>query len=195
MEIQLSNLSKCYGEPPKTVFSNLNMELRVGMNTLMGPSGIGKTTIANILAGLTKPDSGDVVMKPQAFVVSCVFQEERLLEYMSAIKNVLLVCPEGKKKLQAAKELLCLAGLGDALNKQTAELSGGMKRRVSLCRALIAEHDLLILDEPFKGLDAGIKPKIMQMVKDDAKGKIVLCITHDAEEAEFLGGRMLRLPA
>ena len=156
----------------------------------MGPSGIGKTTVANILAGLALPDSGEVVMHPNPFVVSCVFQEERLLEYLSAVKNVLLVCPEGKKKLGKAKELLTQAGLVDSLYKKTEQLSGGMKRRVSLCRALIAEHDLLILDEPFKGLDCGIKPKIMQMVKDSAKEKIVICITHDTDEARFLGGSL-----
>ena len=191
MRIFLKNLSKSYGEPPKTVFNGLNMELHVGMNCLMGPSGIGKTTIANILAGLTLPDSGEVLMQPADCVVSCVFQEERLLDYLSAIKNVLLVCPEGKKKAVKARELLSEAGLGESLNKKTRDLSGGMKRRVSLCRALIAKYDLLILDEPFKGLDEGIKPQIMQMVKNAAKEKIVLCITHDAYEARFLGGRLL----
>ena len=193
MRVLLKNLAKSYGEPPKTVFCGLNMELPVGMNCLMGPSGIGKTTVANILAGLVLPDSGEVLMQPDGCVVSCVFQEERLLEYLSAIKNVLLVCPEGKKKAAKARELLSEAGLEESLHKKARDLSGGMKRRVSLCRALIARYDLLILDEPFKGLDDGIKPRIMQMVKNAAKDKIVLCITHDAEEAKFLGGRLLRI--
>jgi len=156
----------------------------------MGPSGIGKTTLVRIIAGLTTPDSGEIIgITGKQF--SIVFQEDRLLGWESAYTNVMLVTTNTNKNL--AKQMLTQAGLGDSIHKKAAQLSGGMKRRVCICRALIAAYDVLILDEPFKGLDSGIKPTIMRMVRQYAQGKTVLCITHDREEAAFLGGYLVEL--
>ena len=178
--IELIDICKSYGEPQ--VLSNASYRFSEGITCIMGPSGVGKTSLAYIVAGLILPDSGHVV-GVDGKKISMVFQEDRLLEWESAINNVLFV----KNNREFAIKLLVEAGLEDSMYKKTAELSGGMKRRVCICRALIADYDILILDEPFKGLDAGTKPSIMEMVKKYSAGKIVICITHDLEEAKLLG--------
>ncbi|MCL1843209.1 MAG: ATP-binding cassette domain-containing protein [Defluviitaleaceae bacterium] len=179
--IELKNIGKSFGEPPNMVLRDVSLTFRTGITCIMGPSGVGKTTLVNVIAGLVKPDSG-AISGMENKRLSMVFQEDRLLENETALSNILFV----NKDPRRAAWLLKNAGLSESINKKAAELSGGMKRRVCLCRALAADYDVLILDEPFKGLDSGIKPSIMQMVKNNAKG-IVICITHDPAEAEFLG--------
>lgn len=188
MAIELKNICKSYGD--KQVLKNINLTLHPGKITcLMGASGIGKTTIVNILAGIVKPDSGKVIW-PTPQSLSVVFQEDRLLEWETALSNVLFVTTH-EHKVQAI-QLLTQAGLADSINIKAAELSGGMKRRVAICRALIVQSDLLILDEPFKGLDSDTKPIIMSMVKQQLRSdKYILCVTHDASEVEFLNGKLL----
>ena len=195
MNISLTRVSKAYGNPPVPVLTDVSLELAPGITCLMGPSGIGKTTLARILAGLIKPDSG-TVSGMAGKNISYVFQEDRLLESETALSNALFVTPNAKKYETEAKHLLTQAGLADSLNKKAAELSGGMKRRVALCRALIANGDLLILDEPFKGLDESLKPSVISLVQQHAlfdKNRITLCITHDPAEAEQLGGVIMQL--
>ena len=184
------------------MLDGLCLVLRPGINCLMGPSGIGKTTLANILAGLVVPENGELTVRTcttetsiENLRISCVFQEDRLFGFLSALSNVLFVCQDRTKSKSRAIQLLGQAGLADSLHKKAKELSGGMKRRVCICRALIADYDLLVLDEPFKGLDDALKPHIMQMLKDaffDTE-KIALCITHDAGEADFLGDQRLEI--
>jgi len=189
MAIELKNINKHYGE--KHVLDNVNMTFNEGITCIMGASGIGKTTLANIIAGIAPPDSGCISGRDDK-KVSFMFQEDRLLEWESAISNVLFVTKSARKNQERARRLLTQAGLADSMYEKASELSGGMKRRVCLCRALIADYDLLILDEPFKGLDSGIKPSIMAMVQEHALGsggRVVICITHDPGEAEFFGGR------
>ncbi|MCL2200304.1 MAG: ATP-binding cassette domain-containing protein [Defluviitaleaceae bacterium] len=182
MAIELKNIRKSFDDPPQQVLQGVSFTFHEGITCLMGASGIGKTTLINIVAGLVKPDSGEIIGM-EGKKISMVFQEDRLLEWETTLTNVLLV----KNDKPLATKLLTQAGLGDSLTKKTSELSGGMKRRVCICRALIADYDVLILDEPFKGLDAELKPVIMQMVKDYSHG-IVICITHDPTEEEFLRG-------
>jgi len=192
MAIELKNICKNYGE--KEVLKDVNLTLNPNEITyIMGTSGIGKTTLINIIAGLVKPDSGQI-FGMESKRISFVFQEDRLLEWETALANVLFVKSSAKAYVNEAKALLDKAGLADSINKKAAELSGGMKRRVCICRALLADYDLLILDEPFKGLDEETKPVIMQLVKDNLReGAYVLCVTHDATEAEFLGGKRLTI--
>ncbi|MCL2577635.1 MAG: ATP-binding cassette domain-containing protein [Defluviitaleaceae bacterium] len=180
--IKMKNIYKSFGE--LQVLRDISMDFNEGITCLMGQSGVGKTTLVNIVAGILSPDSGEII-GTEGKKISVVFQEDRLLEWETALTNVLFV----NNNRERAVELLMQAGLSENLHKKTAELSGGMKRRVCLCRALIAEHDILILDEPFKGLDSEIKISIMQMVKNHAKG-ITICITHDQSESEFLGGEI-----
>ena len=168
------------------------MTFNEGITCVMGSSGRGKTTLANIIAGLLSPDSG-TISGIDGLKVSYVFQEDRLLDWETALSNVLFVTNPTKEYVDKAKKLLTQAELSGSINIKASKLSGGMKRRVCLCRALIADYDLLILDEPFKGLDTDLKPKIMSMVKEHTQGKIVICITHDHQEAEFLGGHLVEL--
>ncbi|MDR2166504.1 MAG: ATP-binding cassette domain-containing protein [Clostridiales bacterium] len=188
MAIELIGLNKAFGD--KRVLSDFSLRLERGITCIMGPSGKGKTTIVNILAGLIRPDSGEVNIPPDT-KFSFVFQEDRLLEWESALTNVTFVTAHPKQNVAKALELLAEADLSDSVNKRARELSGGMKRRVTICRALIADYDIIILDEPFKGLDAKIKPRIMDMVRNHTQGKFALIITHDPAEAEYLGGRLI----
>ena len=188
MAIELRNICKSYGD--KRVLENVSLTFGEGVSCVMGPSGSGKTTLAYIIAGLVRPDSGSVIGRDDKSV-ALVFQEDRLLEWESAIANVLFVTKSARSNYGKARDLLTRAGLGDSIGKKAAELSGGMKRRVCLCRALIAGCGLLILDEPFKGLDSGIKPGIMDMVRECAG--VIICITHDPAEAAYLGGGIVRL--
>ncbi|MCL2604617.1 MAG: ATP-binding cassette domain-containing protein [Defluviitaleaceae bacterium] len=193
--IVLNNIHKSYGTPPKPVLENISLTLHPGITCLMGPSGIGKTTLANIAAGLLSPDGGTVTGR-EGKKIAFLFQEDRLLEWETALSNVLFVTPNAKEFTAQARTLLTRAGLADAVNQKTAELSGGMKRRVALCRTLITDRDFLILDEPFKGLDDETKPAIIEMVKSHISlenPKIILCITHDHAEAEALSGQLIRM--
>ena len=183
MAIILQNISKSYGS--KVIFADFSLEFEEKKTSIiMGSSGIGKTTLMNIMLGLIQPDSGKIEGLAGK-KISAVFQEDRLLENKSGIENILFVLKNPKNYTKKAKEVLNDAELLDFYAQKAAEYSGGMKRRLTLCRALISEYDILILDEPFKGLDDKIKPKIMQMIKKYAFDKTVIIITHDKNEAEF----------
>ena len=190
MAVELRGICKSFGN--KQVLTDFDLELEYGITCIMGASGKGKTTIVNILAGLLKTDGGNVNIPPGS-KFSFVFQEDRLLEWETALTNVLFVTNNTHKNTSRAVDLLTEADLENSIHKKAKELSGGMKRRVAICRALIADYDIIILDEPFKGLDSNIKPKIIDMVKNHTKGKITLVITHDFGEAEYLGGRLVNL--
>ncbi|MCL1844542.1 MAG: ATP-binding cassette domain-containing protein [Defluviitaleaceae bacterium] len=183
MTIELKNICKSF--EGKEILRDVSAVFKTGITCVMGQSGIGKTTLAKIIAGLIVPDSGELSFSKPAenLKFSAVFQEDRLLDWETALGNVLFVNPDRERAVAFLNE----AELGENLHKKAADLSGGMRRRVCICRALIADYDVLILDEPFKGLDVGLKISIMQMVKTHARG-IVICITHDEGEAEFLGG-------
>ena len=190
MTVELRGICKSFGN--KQVLTDFDLVLRQGITCVMGASGEGKTTIVNILSGLLSADRGSVNI-PSETKFSFVFQEDRLLERESALTNVLFVTKNAKKNTARAVELLTEADLEDSIHKKAKELSGGMKRRVAICRALIADYDIIILDEPFKGLDSNIKPRIIDMVKNHTTDKIVLVITHDIGEAEYLGGSLINL--
>lgn len=152
-----------------------------GHYCLMGPSGCGKTTLLNLLMGLIRPDTGTLRM-PAGTKLSAVFQEDRLLEQMTAAANVALVSPATREQIEAL--LLELGIEPESLTVPVSAFSGGMKRRVALCRALLAEYDVLFLDEPYKGLDEATRARVMQIVSSVTNGKTVLLVTHDKEEAE-----------
>lgn len=188
-EIVLRNLSKSYGENP--VISDLNLNIKSGVTTcLMGPSGCGKTTLLRLIAGLEKPDSGEIMS--EARKISYVFQEDRLSEDFSVISNIRFVVGKTMNS-EDIRNLLKEFELGDVIDKPVRELSGGMKRRVAIARALSATYDLLIMDEPLKGLDEKLKQHVMEVIKNHTKGKTVIYVTHDSSEADVMGASVICL--
>ena len=191
--ILITNLSKSYGET--VVFRNFSARLPLGETTVItGVSGGGKTTLLRLILGLETPDGGEIAGVPARR--AAVFQEDRLLDrlcpQLTALENVLLTA--GRKKERKARDILARLGLGESLAVPAAELSGGMRRRCALARALCAESALLVLDEPFKGLDEANRRAAMVAVRAVSDDKTVLLVTHDAAEAEFFGGNRLSVP-
>lgn len=170
MPIILKNISKSYGE--NTVLDNVNIEIPdCGIFGIFGPSGCGKTTLLRIICGLEKPDSGEIT---GAKKFSVVFQEDRLMPTLTALGNVAAVSDN-----ETAKLWLERVGLAESLDKLPSELSGGMKRRVAVARALAFDAEALILDEPFKGLEAELKESIAKLICEYAQNKPVILVTHD----------------
>ena len=188
-DIVLKNISKAYNGI--AVFDRFSAVIPHGSITaVMGPSGCGKTTLVNMLLGLAKFDSGEISGVPEK--LSAVFQEDRLCEVFSPQANIRLVTGKSKSDEEITRCLTAL-GLQDALDRPVSQLSGGMKRRVSLARALLAEYGLLVLDEPFKGLDPDTRSMVMAYVKAQTSGKTVILVTHDEREAETLSQNIIRL--
>ena len=177
----LEAVNLCKSFEGKTVIDHFNATLEAGVHySLMGASGCGKTTLLNLFMGLIKPDSGTIRL-PAGTKLSAVFQENRLLNQMTAAANVALVSPASKAEIEA---LLLELGIDEeSLPQPVSAYSGGMKRRVALARALLADFDILFLDEPYKGLDEDTRANVMRIVSRYTKGKTVVLVTHDAEEA------------
>lgn len=185
--IVVKNLCKSFGE--KAVLKNFSAEIpREGITCLTGPSGCGKTTFLNILLGLERTDTGKIDHLPSRF--SAVFQEDRLCEEFSVEANLRLVCPRNADREQLRKILESL-GIGDCLKKKISELSGGMKRRVAIARALLAEGEMIVMDEPFKGLDEETRKKVIGVLKRSARPMLI--VTHDREDIDLLGAREIRM--
>lgn len=154
---------------------------------ITGPSGCGKTSLLHVIAGLLHPDSG--LVRNCAARMGCVFQEPRLLPWLSAEENVSIVMPHGTQG-QDALMLLKKLGLADSAEKHPCELSGGMQQRAALARALAYAPDLLLLDEPFRALDAASKALAIDAVNERADCAVIL-VTHSPEEADALGCRII----
>lgn len=187
-DIICTNLSKAFEN--QSVLQDFNHTFAAGTITcIIGESGCGKTTLLNLLAGLVKPDAGTIDGVPEK--IAYVFQEDRLCEDFNAIANIRLVCGNMKKEsiIQQLQEILP----EENLFKPVGEYSGGMKRRVAIARAVCYDADCILLDEPFKGLDEELKNTVMDYVLKNAAGKTVICVTHDREEAAYLGGSILEL--
>lgn len=197
-DIRIKNVSKTYGE--KQVLSQLSKEFPAGETTvIMGVSGCGKTTLLRILLGLEKVDSGKVTGMPER--VAVLFQEDRLCEDVSAYENIALVLERKKthaqrdaQKCRIEQEAAQVGITADDLKQNVMKLSGGMRRRIALLRALLYDADCVILDEPFKGLDATTKQIVMQYVKEKVAGRTTFLVTHEQAEADFFGGNIWKLP-
>lgn len=188
-DIVLENIGISFGD--NRVLSGLSHVFREGSVTCIeGPSGCGKTTLLNIIAGLCEPDEGSVSGVPEK--IAFVFQEDRLCEDYTVGANIRLVCG-ARMPAEKIDALLAELGLSGTEKKPVRDFSGGMKRRVAIARALAYEGELVILDEPFKGLDDALKKKAMDCVLAHCAGKTLICVTHDSAEAEYLGGEILKL--
>ena len=189
MAIVMEKLTKSYGQ--KLALPPFSCRVEPGeIVCLLGQSGCGKTTLLRLLLGLEAPTGGTVTGLPDR--ISAVFQEDRLCPAFSAVTNVALALGRQVPRGDIVA-LLVELGLGDALQKPVRELSGGMQRRVAIARSLLCPADLFVMDEPFKGLDEDTRRQVMDTVLARTGGKTLLVVTHDPEEAAYLGGRIVRM--
>ena len=180
MEIVVRKLCKSFGD--REVLRDLSFAAGPGITAVMAPSGSGKTTLLRILLGLERPDSG-TVEGLAGKRLSAVFQEDRLLEHLSAGGNLRFVLGRDYDA-QAARATLDRLGLPDTGAQPVREFSGGMKRRLALARALLAPFDALLLDEPFTGLDRENWERARAAILEAAGDRPVLLVTHDPADAE-----------
>ena len=190
MDISLTRISKKYGN--KIVFDGFACDFSHGKAyCLFGPSGSGKTTLLRLLAGLEKCDSGEITGL-EGKKISAVFQEDRLIENISAEKNIMLTAAAGFTRADA-QTLLARLGITDA-KKTVSGFSGGMKRRCAVARALAADYDMLLLDEPLAGLDEAARRMVMQVISEENKGRLLICATHFPEFAAFFSADAIEIP-
>ena len=180
--IELQDVTLRYGD--KTVLDRLSLRFEApGQYAVLGASGCGKTTLLRLIAGLLKPTSGLICIPEQMRMAVC-FQEDRLMPWETALQNVALACP-GKDSPEIARQWLARVGLATECDALPDTLSGGMQRRVALARALNFGGDVLLLDEPFKGLDAALCMEAIAVVR--GRFPLTVIATHDRAEAEALG--------
>lgn len=188
--MEIRNLSKSYDG--KTVFSGLNLSLEEGgAYCLMAPSGAGKTTLLRILLGLETADFG-TVSGLEGKRMAAVFQDDRLLEGRSALQNLLFAVGDRRPVSELNEALLKLLP-ENALTKQVCDFSGGMRRRVEILRALLAPSDVILMDEPFSGLDIQTKRETAAVINGYASGKLLIVATHSPEDAGLLNAAVIRL--
>lgn len=190
MDIVIIGLTKSYED--KQVLNDFNARFFQGSTTcIMGDSGCGKTTLLNILLGFIEPDDGVIKGLPER--IGVVYQEDRLCEAFSAVSNIHLVTGNHHTKDEFRAVLARLGIAAEDADKPVCEFSGGMKRRVAIARALMYDCDLLLFDEAFKGLDGETKRLVMDCTKELAHDRTIILVTHDPQEAEYLGGVLIRM--
>ena len=185
--IKIENLCFAYGE--KQIFRNFSLSIPAGSRIcLSGESGLGKTTLLRLISGLEIPQSGSMAL-PENTRFSAVFQEDRLLPFLSILDNCLLV---GGNKKTAVKHLEAL-NIGGVSGSKPAALSGGMRRRAAIARALCADFDILLLDEPFTGLDAENVSAAARYISEQLSGRTLIMVSHSPAEAELLGAKEIKI--
>ena len=198
MEIIIRDLSKSYGGRP--VLSGLNMTFTSQSPCcLMSPSGSGKTTLFRILMGLETADSGSIHFTddtgrtlPGRPGFSVVFQEDRLCEAFTPLENVRMTAGRSLPPEQIRKEMALLLP-EESLDRPVSTLSGGMKRRTALCRAILTPSSVLLMDEPFTGLDDAMRRQAIRYLLDRLEGRLLLLSTHSQEDVSLLGVKCFRL--
>ena len=162
-----------------------------GIVALMGPSGSGKTTLLRLFAGLDRPNGGEVHTAYSRVAVA--FQEPRLIPWLSCEENLRFVLRNESDAAEKAEALFRAVELEEVRGALPRALSGGMRQRVSLARALSVEADLLLLDEPFAGLDKELKSRLFPLIAGANPGGLTVIVTHDKSDAEALGAQILYL--
>lgn len=192
--IKIDELNKSFGDT--AVFKEFSAEFEDGSVTcIMGSSGIGKTTLLRILMGLEDYDDGRITGIENK-TMAAVFQEDRLCENLTVSANIRMTGGKDEKGIaeQEVVKYLEIIGMKDMAGKQVSELSGGMKRRVAILRAVLADRDIVFFDEPLKGLDQETEKKVMETIVPLLSGKTVLWVTHREDEAAyFKNANMLKL--
>jgi len=172
----------------KAVINGLSMTIAGGERiALTGPSGSGKTTVLNLIAGLTRPQTGKISVSGS---VSYVFQEPRLLPWCNALENLNVVMSDSQSTLPQAYEMLRRLGLADAEKKYPHELSGGMQQRLSIGRSLCYGGDILLLDEPLKGMDKALRDDIAALINEKTIGKTLVLASHDSTEIDIFADKV-----
>ncbi len=194
--LALESVSKSFSS--RVVISDLNLQIAAGeFLAILGPSGCGKSTLLRMIANLTAPDSGRIHAKPAAHRTAFVFQDAHLLPWRNVLDNVVLPLELKNKDTvdshSKARNILDQVGLADAATRYPNELSGGMRMRVSLARALVTEPALLLLDEPFAALDEITRFHLEVQLRDlwQHLGMTIIFVTHSISEAAFLADRAL----
>ncbi len=196
VSLELKSVNKSFGE--RNILTDFSLSIAPGSITgLFGPSGCGKTTLLNIMGGILIPDSGLTTGFPDE-KKSYIFQETRILPWKTVLGNVLFplsdkMSPEESQVL--AHRFLKMVGLEREENLYPHQLSGGMKQRVSIARAFAYPGTLILMDEAFQNLDSTLKYNILnaflEIWKED--GRTVVFVTHDIDEAIFLGQKIILL--
>ena len=205
MSVSLENVSKCYQGAHGEVMALDRTSLFIQDGefvSIVGPSGCGKSTLLMITSGLTEPTTGNVSIDGRritapATELGMVFQQDALLEWRTVLQNVLLQATirrlDTRKLEHRARELLAMVGLQGFERMYPHELSGGMRQRVSICRALLHSPSLLLMDEPFGALDALTRDQLnVDLQRTCAELRITtIFVTHSIDEATFLSDRMV----
>ena len=203
--VSVRNASKSFPRsdlPPVDAIDRISLDVHLGeFVVIVGPSGCGKSTLLNIIAGLTEPDTGHVSLQGDSDAerigrVAYMHQIDLLLPWRNVLSNATLGLEiAGVPRAEAeskATELAQRFGIADFLNAYPATLSGGMRQRVALLRAVLPDRDVLLLDEPFKALDAITRSELQRWLSDvlDRSHRATIMVTHDVEEALMLGDRI-----
>ncbi|MGZ8136680.1 MAG: ABC transporter ATP-binding protein [Methylococcaceae bacterium] len=207
--VELKNVCKSYGEGKNktSILKNINLNIKEGeFIAIVGFSGSGKTTLISLIAGLIQPDSGELLKQGQPIAApgpdrGVVFQNYSLMPWLTVFENVALAVDEifkdwtPQQRKAHTERYVRMVNLGAAMNKKPAELSGGMRQRVNVARALAANPDILLLDEPLSALDAltrgNLQDEILQIWEQEKK--TVILITNDVDEAVYMADRVIPL--
>lgn len=178
--MELKNIVKMYSG--KKVLDKFSLSVEKGKPIfLFGESGCGKTTILNIVSGLTDIDSGEI-KGTDGKRISYLFQEDRLLESATAEENIML----SAKNKDLSEKIIKICDISEFLNQYPSQMSGGMKRRVAIARAVAFDGEIVLLDEPFNGIDKKRVEEITEFLKDYFKDKISIIVSHNLAEANLL---------
>lgn len=212
--LEIKNISKRYktGELEQIVLDKLSLDLRDNeFVAILGPSGSGKTTLLNIIGGLDHYDSGDLIINGistknykerdwdtyRNHTIGFVFQSYNLIPHQTILSNVALALTisgvSKSERKQRAKDALEKVGLGEQLHKKPNQLSGGQMQRVAIARALVNNPDILLADEPTGALDSETSIQVMDLLKEVAKDRLVVMVTHNPELADKYASRIVRL--
>ncbi|MBE6983987.1 MAG: ABC transporter ATP-binding protein/permease [Ruminococcaceae bacterium] len=212
--LELSKITKVYasGELRVDALRGVDMAFRSAeFVSILGPSGCGKTTLLNIIGGLDRYTEGDLKINGKStkefrdrdwdtyrnHSVGFVFQSYNLIPHQSVLQNVELALTlsgvSKKERRQRAKEALQRVGLGDQLKKKPSEMSGGQMQRVAIARAIVNNPDIVLADEPTGALDTETSVQVMEILKEIAKDRLVVMVTHNPELAETYSTRIIRM--
>lgn len=207
-KIEIKNLSKSYGDEweSEQVLENLQLMVNPGeMTVIVGPSGCGKSTLVNLIAGFENPDEGSILLDDKQITGPAkdrmvVFQETALIPWQTTYENIVFGPKlrgdiKGAELQKRTEDLLIKVGLGEFMHKYPLQLSGGMQRRAELARALINEPRVMIMDEPFRGLDAMSRSLMQEFFLElfDENKRTNLFVTSEIDEAIFLADNLIIL--